>query len=306
MGEKAIVKRVDHIVFRTENPYELFSIFADILRLPVVWSVSKYKFFTSGGVYAGNAYLEAVNFGNAISKDNAEAQLWGVAFEPYSLPESLDELRRRNVPHSPPFSYTGTRIDGKSGVAWTNVTLGGLLSNSWKTFYLGKRFGGNSYINLLLGRIAGKLFMSRLGGLLVSKFLDDSMVYLCEYTHDNEALRDAKHKELIAGQGGALGVEGVKEVVIGVTEFEEKQSRWQGLLAPTLPFAPASWQPDGGVAVRLVLHSENVIKLLVLKVASLTKARNFLAERGMLGINLGHGITISPARIQGLNIYLVE
>ncbi len=58
-----IVKRIDHIVFRTDNPESLFPLFADTFQLPVVWDVATHDFFTSGGVFAGNVYFEMMRFG---------------------------------------------------------------------------------------------------------------------------------------------------------------------------------------------------------------------------------------------------
>ena len=147
-----IVKRIDHIVFRTDNPESLFPLFADTFQLPVVWDVATHDFFTSGGVFVGNIYFEMMRFSRAkesFPAESTEAKIWGIAFEPYCLRNSLDELRKRNIPHSPPFYSIGTRIDGKRGKAFTNVTLGKLLSDS-RNFYLGKWFGGSSPANLAL------------------------------------------------------------------------------------------------------------------------------------------------------------
>src|SRR5262249_6962008 len=101
--DKSIVRRIDHIVIKTDDPYALFSLFAGTLRLPVVWDVRAYGFFVSCGVFAGNVYIEAVRFGltqNLSSTKPAAAILWGIAFEPYSLHDSLDELAKRDIPHS--------------------------------------------------------------------------------------------------------------------------------------------------------------------------------------------------------------
>jgi hypothetical protein len=306
MSDKAIVKRVDHVVFRTGNPHELFSILAGTLQLPVAWPVTDYEFFTSGGVFAGNSYLEAMRFRNGSVEKERVAHLWGLAFEPYSLSESLDELASRDIPHSPPFSYYGERIDGTKGKAWTNVTLGELLSDKYRPFLVGRRLGGNTRLNLAAGRLSSILIQSSLGGLLIGKFLDDSMIYLCEYTHDNDRLMGSKREELLAGQGGPLGVEGVEEIVLSVTDYEGKHAAWQNLMAPTASSARGCWRPGGGASVRLALGAKNEFARLVLKVRSLRDARRFLSDEGLLGVDRGDEIAIDPARVQGLSIHLSE
>lgn len=198
------------------------------------------------------------------------------------------------------------RIDGKQGKAFTNVTLGKLLSDSRMTFYLGRWLSGNSPVNLALGELTSKMLSYASAGALVSRAMDDTMIYICEYTHDNDALRVYESDELRLRQGGTLGIECVKEVVLGVKDLEKKQSRWQNFLNPVLPSAPAMWQLHSSPAIRLVPSAENIIKTLVLKVASLEKAKNFLAEHGLLGRDEKQQVCIEPSKIQGLDICLVE
>jgi hypothetical protein len=235
-----------------------------------------------------------------------EAKIWGIAFEPYRLRDSLDELRKRDIPHSPPFYSMGKRIDGKHGKAFTNVTLGKLLSDS-RNFYLGKWFGGNSPVNLALGELTSKILTFRLAHAVVSRVMDDTMIYICEYMHDNDALRASKSDELKSRQGGTLGVEYVKEVVLGVKNLERKRSSWQKFLNTVLSSAPATWQlPENSPAIRLIPATENIIKKLVLKVVSLEKAKNSLAEYGLLDANKGQQVCVERSKVQGLDICLVE
>lgn len=304
-----IVRRIDHIVFRTDSPESLFPLFAETFQLPVVWEVATHDFFTSGGVFAGNVYFEMMRFGRAKELSPAEpieAKIWGIAFEPYRLRDSLDELRKRDIPHSPPFHSIGKRIDGKHGKAFTNVTLGKLLSDR-RNFYLGKWFSGNSPVNLALGEMTSKILTLGWAGAVVSRVMDDTMIYICEYTHDNDALRASKSDDLKSRRGGPLGVECVKEVILGVKEIKRKQSYWQNLLNPLLSCAPAAWQlPERSPAIRLLPSAANTIKALVLKVSSLKKAKDFLAERELLDTNKGQQVCIKPPKIQGLDICFVE
>ena len=70
-----------------------------------------------------------------------------------------------------------------------------------------------------LGEPASKILSFSWSGEVVSRAIDDTMIYICEYTHDNDALRLSCSDELRSRQGGALGVEFVKEVIFGVKDL---------------------------------------------------------------------------------------
>src|SRR5262245_13663905 len=307
--ERSIVRRVDHIVIKTDDPYALFSLFANTLQFPVVWGVREYDFFVTCGVFAGNVYLEAVRFGqtqNMSSIKQAKATLWGIAFEPYSLHDSLDELAKRDIPHSPPFYSIGVRIDGEKGLAWTNVTLGKLLDDGNKTFYLGRRWGGNSPVNIALGKLSSKLLTIPLVGRVIAKMMGDTMIYICEYTHDNAKLIDLAKNELILRGGGEIGLDYVKEVVLGVTDFENRVTSWENLLNPIEPSSQATWRLENGPFIRLVPNQQNAIKTLALKVHSLAKAKAYLTKEGICGEVTKDYVCIAKSKTQGLDIRLVE
>jgi hypothetical protein len=106
--------------------------------------------------------------------------------------------------------------------------------------------------------------------------------------------------------GGPLGVEAVKEVIVGVTDLEAARGLWQKLLDPTPVSGPHTWQVSDGPAIRLVQARENTTQGLVITVASLRRAKTFLRERGLLATDSEREATIDPARIHGLNIRAVE
>ena len=306
---RSIVRRIDHIVIKTDDPYALFSLFANTLQFPVVWGVREYDFFVSCGVFAGNVYLEAVRFGptqNVSSTKPAKAIFWGVAFEPHCLHDSLDELAKRNIPHSPPFYSIGVRIDGEKGLAWTNVTLGKLLDDGGKTVYLGRRWGGNSLVNITLGKLSSKLLAIPLVSRVIAKMMGGTMIYICEYTHDNAKLMDLAKNDLISRGGGEIGLDYVKEVILGVTDFENRVTSWENLLKPTEPSSQATWRLENGPFIRLIPNQQNAINALVLKVHSLAKAKAYLTKEGMCGEVTEDHVCIAKSIIQGLDIRLVE
>src|SRR5690606_3493598 len=106
--------------------------------------------------------------------------------------------------------------------------------------------------------------------------------------------------------GGPLGVEAVKEVVVGVSDLKIARGLWQKLLDPTPLSGPGMWQVGDGPAIRLVEAKENTAQGLVITVQSLPRAKTFLRERGLLGTHSEKDATIDPFKIHGLNIRVVE
>ena len=304
-----IVKQIDHIAIRVDDPHYLFALLSDTFQLPVVWPIASYDWILSGGVFAGNVNLEMVRYGSAQDSSASEvstARLFGIAFEPYPLSESLRELARRNIPHGPPLPVFGLRFDGFRGKLWTTSILGGFLEESSNPVYLGRTFGGSSPVNVTLGKWMSAITNQRWAEPLIIKAFAERMIYLTEYTHDVVQTRAQKLAELKARQGGPLGVEAVQEIIVGVQNFEEKNARWQSLFAPVPPTNAGVLELGNGPDLRLEPGPEDVIQALVLKVASIEKAKAFLSEKGWMGTVAERHITIAPTKIQGLDIRLMQ
>jgi hypothetical protein len=63
---------------------------------------------------------------------------------------------------------------------------------------------------------------------------------------------------------------------------------------------------DTGPAIAISQGSMDLIAGLVLEVASLQTAKDFLTQNGLLGEVSGDHVSIDPAKVQGLDIVLVE
>ena len=135
---------------------------------------------------------------------------------------------------------------------------------------------------------------------------DAMIVFLCEYTHDVADQRRRSLDQLQSRNGGPLSVESVREIVIGTTDLQGSQDHWQNLLNPLSPSSPGVWQLEAGPAIRVIHADNDGIQELVINVSSLTQARLFLMEQGLLGIDSQDGLTMDGLYLQGLNIRLVE
>ena len=264
------IRRIDHIMIRADDPAKLYAFFTEILQLPVAWPMmSPREGVATGGVGFGNVNVEAIRIPGQKGQPS-RAQLLGFGFEPSPLAESLGELDRRGITYGQLRPLISTGQDGSKNTLWTNVTL--------RQFSDGEAADATMHI------------------------------FLSEYspTYVNvERRRELLRRQLAESGGGPLGVEAVKEVIVGVTDLEAARGLWQKLLDPTPLSSSSTWQVGDGPAIRLLQAAENTTHGLVISVASLPRAKAFLREKGLIGADSEEEATIDPSRIHGLNISVV-
>lgn len=195
----------------------------------------------------------------------ARARFIGLALEPFRLEDCLAALRIRGIPYDPPEPYISKLPDGSEGTLWTNVPL---------------------------PRVSRR----------------DLSVFLCEYSPaflHAEIRRNQLGGQLVLRKGGPLGIKSVKEIVLGSTDPPGDKSEWQKILVTPAGPSAMCWQVGNGPAIHLNPGSTDRIQRIVLKVDSLKQAKDFLAEKGLLGKASAEEISIDPSRIQGLSIRLV-
>jgi hypothetical protein len=214
--------------------------------------------------------VEAIRFPGQKSHAR-RAQLLGFAFEPSPLADCLAELDRRGIRYGELRPLISSGPDGSKNTLWTNVTL--------------PQFSDGEAADATL-----HVFLSE---------------YSPTYTNVDQR-RERLRRQLAESSGGPLGVEAVKEVVVGVTDIEVARGLWQRLLDPTPLSVPSTWQVSDGPAIRLVQAKENTTQALVITVASLPRAKAFLREKGLLGSDSDKEATIDPSKIHGLNIRVVD
>jgi hypothetical protein len=106
--------------------------------------------------------------------------------------------------------------------------------------------------------------------------------------------------------GGLLGLEDVKEIVVGARNFDRAEARWRQVLAPLEPVAPGHWRFDVGPAIRIEPADEDGIPRLVLTVRDLDRATRVLRDEGLLGETSHARVALAPDRVGALRLELVE
>lgn len=264
------IRQIDHIMIRTGDPRELYAFFADTLQLPIAWPLTSPRAgVMTGGVGFGNVNVEAIQF---PGQTDPRPRLLGFAIEPSSLDKSLFELNRRGLTLGERRPLVAAGPDGSKRTLWTNVTLRQFSDSDTPA---------DATIHIFLSE------------------------YSSAYVNVDER-RARLRAQLINSGGGPLGVIDVKEVVIGAVDLEAARRLWQKLLEPTPSAASNTWQIGSGPSVRLVPSNENRVQALLIRVTSLERAKAFLRERQLLGVDAGGQVTIDPSKIGGLDLRLVE
>ena len=301
----AIVKRIDHIVVRVDDPEPLFDVLAGSLGLPISWPIQSRGWYASGGVCAGNVCLEIARLGSARGRASGSARSFGIALEPYPLEVSLGELETRGIPHSLPVLSFGERPDGTRGICWTNVLLGGLAGEGHGMLLRSRWWGVGSVPRRALYPLARMLAVGHWAR-AASPRAGRHIVYMCKYAREVDEVLSAGRAALEESGGGPLGLVSVAEIILGAVHPERARQRWQNLLAPLLPVERGYWQPASGPGIRIVPHDESTLLALVWRARSLARAEAWLRERRMLGSATPAQVTIDPVAIHGLDFRLVE
>ena len=310
--QRHVIKQLDHVMARVDDPDALFTLLTETLGLPVAWPMKSYPAFRSGGVALGNLYLEVIGCGPRRDADRP-GRFCSIAFETPPLEAAVRELSRRDIPHTPVVSYVERDREGQRKKVRANAVLGGLLGRDLlldATILLSRLPGATRLSDAASGSAFDRWQMARL--------LEHNFVFLCEFYYENfgdlpfwSEFKDHGEKRahdlarLRAAGGGALGVESAGELVVGVKDFDAARGLWQRLYAPAAERAEGVWEVDDGPAVRLVPAASNSIRTLTLRVSSLERAEAYLRERGMLGAVNGDQLTVAPSELEGLDVRLV-
>ncbi len=271
-GPKArlpVVRQVDRILVQSSDPRSLYDFFTVTAALPVAWPLTESSGFASGGVGAGNVNIEVYRPADLKSTDPAGhsgARFTGIAFQPYPLDRCLPELLSRGIAYDPPQPLVSTLPDGSRGTLWTTVVL------------------------------------PQLSGPVMS-------VFLCEYSTSYlnvEVRRRQLGNQLGLKKGGPMRIESVKEVVVGTADLRSEAPPWRKLLGLAPASSPGVLNAGEGPAIRLVSGGGKRIQAILVKVASLKEAKEFLEGKRLLGQATANGISLNPSKIQGLRISLVE
>jgi hypothetical protein len=269
-----IIRQVDHVLVQSRDPAALFSFFTATLQLPEAWRPADNGEFVSAGVGAGNVNLGIYRYPEPAGAPPSKitrakflrARFAGLAFQPYPLADAMRELRICGIPHNAPEPRISTLPDGSEGVLWTTVSLPSF---------------------------------SRPG----------MTIFLYEYSPKFlrvEVQRQMLGNKLALNNGGSIGFQSVREIVIESTDIERDTAAWEMLLGK--PTASGNRRMGSGPAIRLIAGASDCVHELIFNIKSLDRAKEFLEKNQLLGpcSSEPEGFFLNPSKIQGLKILLAE
>jgi hypothetical protein len=262
-----IIRQVDHILVESRDPASLFRFFSDTMQLPEAWPMTESQGFISGGVGTGNASIRIFRYAqqSGFSERNlAEARYAGLALQPYPLSNALRELRICGISYDTPESYVSTLPNGSQGTLWTTVSLPS-FSRPGMTVFL------YEYSEAFL----------RVG-----------------------ARRQQLGNRLALNNGGPLGIQSIREIVIATKNLEKDKAAWEQLLEKKI--SSENRPVETGPSIRFISGSQDCISEMIFAVKSLAHAKEFLDKHGLLGTESNKEISLDPSKIQGLKIRLME
>jgi hypothetical protein len=320
MSSDTLIRRVNHLSVAVSKPDEVFAALTDGLGLPALWAPAPFAGFLSGGVALGNVFLETIRWapgrGSRLRHDTGAIC---VALEPAGIARVGAELDRRGVLHSAPFAYSGSpaRTPSSSllpyapgrGPLWTTTMLGGLMGDE----VLARRFAREArtpratrVLSRGLSAVATRIRPA--GDSLMARVLPPSAwAFLCEWHRLDVARSHAVARRLLSeAGGGALGVTGVREVVLGVADLAREGRRWDALLAPLRADERCRWAFSDGPAIRAEQSASGPWQRLVLDVTSLDRASVVLGDLGLLDGETAEEVRVDPRPLGGLDIRVRE
>lgn len=309
---KAVVKCVDHLTVRASPARPLFDALINDLGLPMAWPLNTNPFYTSGGVSLGNINLEIMQ----VHSQPHPARLYGIAFELLPFEESLPILEARRIPHTPPLPFFLVDEQGWQVTAWNSIFLGGFFDDGPLAslfFALARRAAPDTWER---GTLPTE-FNRRFGRPFVfDRVFRGAMAQAVSY---NPVWRASNIQEVaIPVTGGAAveqmpvsaGLEVLRtfEVTMSTRSPERAMRRWDALLRPHPRLAAGTWLLPEGLHLHLLKTKEGYegLRRVILQVASLNRAAQFLHKRGMLGEEKNGMIRIKSDRLQGLDLRLVQ
>lgn len=135
-----------------------------------------------------------------------------------------------------------------------------------------------------------------------------AVLFFCDYSARETVTRmqRAASDSLTQRNGGPLGVLALREIVIGVAREDSAIAHLRALTDSPARQAGSVFAFGAGPAIRVVASPSPGILGIVVQVRSLTRARAFLIEHGILGESAPNRLTIAPAAIDGLRIAFVQ
>jgi hypothetical protein len=132
-------------------------------------------------------------------------------------------------------------------------------------------------------------------------------IYFCKFNYATDPVRLKAAQALRNSGGGALGVDSVRELVIGARNISVAKGEWTLILGmPRQRGNDFVWDNGSGPLIHLTAAPTDQILLLRVKVKSLQAAQRFLSSNGLLGSASGTEVSMLRSHTSDAEIHFVE
>lgn len=313
------VRQIDHVNIVTDAPGALAETLSHVLGLPLSSPLLALPVFDLAILAAGNVTIEIQLWGwrRGILIAPHQAHLAAIVFDADDFDTTLAELRRRKIVHLAPLVFRGeatqipaydTYRHSPNDPAWRVSLIDGILGRKRVSTRLTARplvatAPGATRFGRIMGGIAGQRSLGRLMAPIFTPAPPFTAVV--EWGHDVPARRLADRVRLAEAQAPGLGITGMCEVTIAVSDMQAARRRWASLLG-TSRQGSDRWTLGDGPAIRLVHGQRDEITGLVFAVGSLSRAREGLMAAGLCDDDAGHELILRRQRVAGLDLRLRE
>jgi len=262
---RTTVRQIEHIIVKVKYPAELFQFLTETLDLPVSWPLK-----TVGGlVTSGGVFLGNINL---------------------------------EVLHAGLFFRLIGAIPRKEGIVGIAFDPWGSLENIVNE--LDEIGIAHSVLKPfeLKGRGTRKTLWTSLN---LVNILPGHQIFYRKFSEEIDERRLKPINEFKKRKGGNLGIDYVKEIVIGYKN-ESVMEEWKKLLICENVGEQYYANLRLGPGIRFVKHNNNSILSMLIKVKSLENVREFLIKNDLAGTISDNEINIKTEKVQGLEIRLCE
>jgi hypothetical protein len=259
-------------MLRLQDVEPLLTLLTETLCLPVTWPLQRSEFASFAWVLVGNTNLElwAARSNGDLPDDSCLPLIHGLALAPDELAFSIAELERNGVACKEPRPFQTMNVDGQSVTNFTNSVILNLSSPACCNFFC--EWGMQASI-VPWDPGAGTV------------------------------QRHAAERHLFSESGGGpLGLVRLARVGMSCPDAEAMRNHWR-TIAQVLADEPLEID---GIALDVTSGELHQIHSLSFEVRSLSEARAYLKEQGLLGKNTPRALSLSEQATGGLVFHFAE
>lgn len=267
-----IYRAIDHVMIRLISVDQLFSLFSNVLGLPVSWPLQRSSFATFGWINVGNTDLElwAAASNSDLPYDCQPPLFHGFALDPVELSSNISKLAELGIACKTPRPYQTTNEHGLTVTNFTNSVVLDLSSETCCIFFCDWDKNGSIFP------------------------WKERLTSVERRARDQDAFEQCK--------GGALGIVGLSQIELCLQNLSDATTKWCAMTgSDSMPIALID-----ETILELSAGKHNVIQSLTFEVRSLAVAKAFLADKDLLEVVTESELVLALTATGGLRFRFVE